>query len=181
MRRVLARYLGVGAAAIEFTYGVQGKPRIADHLRSSQLEFNLSHCERLALVAVTSQLSVGADVETVRPLPDFLDIAKRYFTKQEYAKLTALPETEAYKAFFRCWTRKEAVIKALGCGLTMPLHSFEVTLSADKPARLVSGEPALIPFRDWSLIHLEPLDDVVGTVAVPLKKVAAAGFLLADW
>ena len=178
LRRVLSRYVGIRPLEIEFSYGAHGKPSIADHLRHSRIEFNMSHCEGVALVAVTSQLAVGADVETVHPIPDYLTIARRFFAQKEYVTLAALPEVERCQAFFRCWTRKEAVIKAVGLGLSMPLHSFEVTLSADGPAGILSLEPGHTPFGDWSLIHLELFDDVVGAVAVPLRNAVAEGFLL---
>jgi 4'-phosphopantetheinyl transferase len=178
LRRVLAPYLGMAPTEVAFDYGAHGKPGIADRTTSSTLQFNLSHCDQLALVAVTLKSIVGADIETVRLIPDYASIARQFFRKHEYATLMALPEIERWRAFFKCWTRKEAVIKAVGLGLSMPLDSFEVTLTAEGPARVVSFKSDVTPYRNWNLIDLEPLGDVVGAVAVPFETTAAEGFLV---
>ena len=179
LRRVLARYTRLSPGDIEFDYGTHGKPGLSSMMRSPGLQFNLSHCDRLAIVAVASRSTVGVDVETVRSLPDYEDIAGRFFREREYASLMALPAIERPKAFFRCWTRKEAVMKAVGLGLSMPLDCFEVTLAPEIPARVVSFECGdLTPYRNWSLIHIEPIGEVVGAVALPFETAIAEGFLV---
>ena len=179
LRRVLARYTRISPAEIEFDYGTHGKPELANTMRSPGLHFNLSHCDRLAILAVTSKSTVGADVETVRPLPDYKEIAERFFRQREYASLMALSAIERPKAFFRCWTRKEAVMKAVGMGLSMPLDCFEVTLAPETPARVVSFECGdLTPYRHWSLIHIEPINEVVGAVALPFETTTVESFLV---
>ncbi len=179
LRRVLAHYTQTSPADIKFYYGAHGKPGLANGIGSPSHHFNLSHCDQLALVAVTSKTTVGADVETVRLLPDYKDVARRFFGEHEYATLMALPEIERSRAFFRCWTRKEAVTKAIGLGLSMPLDCFEVTLAPESPPQVVSFECGdLTPPGAWSLIHIEPLADVVGAVALPVETVIAQGFLV---
>ena len=127
LRRVLGSYLGVDPAAVDFAYGPFGKPELAGE---HSLAFNLAHSEGLALLAVTRGAAVGADIEFARPGFGGIDIAERFFAAGEVRELTALPEAEQEAGFLRCWTRKEAYVKAHGAGLSMELDSFEVPLSA---------------------------------------------------
>ena len=112
LRALLAGYLDVTAAALAFAYGPHGKPAL-DGGRAV-LGFNLSHSGEVAVVAVGWDRALGVDVELWRPLPDLVALAARSFAPRELAVLDALPETERPEAFFRCWTRKEAFIKATG-------------------------------------------------------------------
>jgi 4'-phosphopantetheinyl transferase len=115
LRILLGRYLQADPGAIALQYGPSGKPALAD---PTSLRFNLSHSADLALFAFASDCEVGIDVERIRPLPDMEQIAIRQFRAQEAAELLALPAGRREPAFFRCWTRMEAVGKALGEGLS---------------------------------------------------------------
>ncbi len=121
LRDILARYLGVNAAAPRFRYGEAGKPALEG---SPELRFNASHSHGLGLYAVALGRDVGIDVELIRPGPAGERIAERFFYPSETASLRALPEEQQAGAFFRIWTRKEAYIKAVGKGLSIPLNSF---------------------------------------------------------
>ena len=110
---------------------------------------------------------VGIDVEyTPRQVTDIDQLAARFFSANENAVYRALPVSDRRAAFFRCWTRKEAFIKASGEGLSHPLDRFDVTLAPDQPAAIltIDGEP--VETSAWSLFHLEPTADYVGAVAV---------------
>jgi 4'-phosphopantetheinyl transferase len=125
LRLVLARSIGVDPAAIRYDHGVHGKPRLARDLR--RLEFNLSHSQELALLAVTRDRPVGVDVECMRVMSGgVLELSETPFSDTEREALRALPPAERRTGFFRCWTRKEALIKATGEGLNRDLDSFDV-------------------------------------------------------
>ena len=153
LRLFLARCLGVEPATVLYETGVHGKPRLVPGL--APLEFNLSHSEELGLIAVARDRSVGVDVEHVRDIPDSLAIADMHFSVAEKKGLRASPPAERRAAFFRCWTRKEAVIKVGGEGL-----------SALKRYAGPSREEA-----KWSLRDLPspPGYAAAGAVAAPLR------------
>ena len=127
LRTILGRYLGVGPDQLRFRYGPHGKPCLSEEFDRCALGFNLAHSNDLALYAFASGRKVGIDVEHVHPIPDAEQIAARFFSKYENAVLRELPESQRLEAFFNCWTRKEAFIKAIGDGLTSslgPISSF---------------------------------------------------------
>ncbi|HLF66950.1 MAG TPA: 4'-phosphopantetheinyl transferase superfamily protein, partial [Gammaproteobacteria bacterium] len=119
LRLILSRYLKISPAEMQFGYGAQGKPCLADP-SGNGLQFNLSHSHELALYAFTYHRQIGIDVEYLRPMPDLEAIAARFFAAQETETLLNLPTTQQVEGFFNCWTRKESYIKAIGQGLTMP-------------------------------------------------------------
>jgi 4'-phosphopantetheinyl transferase len=157
MREILARAMGCAPAALEFTYSAHGKPSLGGRAR----QFNLSHSHAIAALAVTQANEIGVDVEHVRPLKE--DVAGRFFSDREKAALRALPESEQLAAFYRCWTRKEAIVKAVGEGLSHTLTSFDVSLKADEPAVVERFEGAAA--GAWQLAHFEPAQDYVGAIA----------------
>lgn len=156
LRRALAERVDCAPNQIRFSYGEQGKPRLAEADRvSPSLHFNLSHSEGTALLAF-ADTELGADIELVRPGFAGDDIAERYFAPTEVTALRALPVEHQERGFFRCWTRKEAYLKAHGGGLHVDLASFTVEF-ADALAA-----PRFTWFRsdltttpsEWSLIDV---------------------------
>jgi 4'-phosphopantetheinyl transferase len=125
--------------------GPQGKP----FLPNSSLRFNLSHASGTALLALGWEHDLGVDIEDASRRLDFANIAARFFAPQERQALEDLPEAEQPAAFFRCWTAKEAYIKALGGGLSIPLDSFTVSLDGE-------GSPALRSTNTgWQIFRLD--------------------------
>ena len=163
LRRILARYVWREPAQLVIAYGEGGKPELADARR--RVEFNLSHSDELALIAVGRHGALGIDVERARPVPDMDELARRFFAPGESATLAAVAPERRAEAFFACWTRKEAYVKARGEGLSMPLASFEVSLAPGEPARLVrtTGDAAGPP--RWSLHDLRPQPGYIGALA----------------
>jgi 4'-phosphopantetheinyl transferase len=163
LRELLGGYLDREPRGIELGYGEKGKP----YLPGGELRFNLSNSSELALVAVAAEIEVGVDLERLRPLPDALDIAERFFSLPERRVLAAVPEPGREEAFFRCWTRKEAYLKAVGDGLTVALDRFDVTLDAAGEARILAldGDPGRA--ARWTLVHLDPAPGYLGALAVP--------------
>jgi len=172
LRAILGLYLGRPAAALRFDRGPRGKPMLLEPAGSLDLRFNLAHSRDLAVCAVARGAEVGVDVEAIRPLPDAIKIAARFFSDREQAVLRELPAGEREEAFILGWTRKEAYLKALGDGLARPLSGFSVTLRPGEPARLldVKGRPQEI--ERWSLVTLHPAPGYAAALAVegPLRR-----------
>lgn len=161
--RILAgQYLSLTPATIRFNYGAKGKPSLADFPR---LRFNVSHSGKLAVFAFALDCEVGVDLERIRPLPDIPDIAERLFCAGEAAELMSLSAEQRELAFFLCWTRKEAYIKATGDGLSAPLDTFHVTLQPGKPARFVHIAHDVIAANCWMLHDLRFARDYAGALA----------------
>ena len=127
LRRLLAARLGVHPEDVELVYGRHGKPALGGRFANSELRFNVSHCDDLAVYAFARGHEVGVDVEAVRWFADADDVAARFFSKSENKAYAALDSLEKPSGFFNCWTRKEAFIKAIGDGLNHPLQSFDAT------------------------------------------------------
>ncbi len=157
MRIILSRYIAENPGALVFYYGLQGKPFLSDELNKPQIRFNLSHSHQLALLGVALQQEIGVDIEYIRPEFGGEDIAKRFFAPGEVNRLFKLPQSQQKQAFFNCWTRKEAFIKARGEGLSCPLDQFEVALEPGKPARLLQTQWDPQEAAQWTMqeIYIE--------------------------
>jgi 4'-phosphopantetheinyl transferase len=166
LRQILAAYLCTHPRSVSFSYGTHGKPELKTDFGEEKLTFNLSHSEGFIVYAVGRARRIGVDVEVIRPVAEVEQIADRYFSARERKSLRALPETQKRRAFFNCWTRKEAYLKALGDGLARPLDSFDVTLAPGEPARLtyVQGYPHEIDH--WSLWSFAPARGTVAALVV---------------
>jgi 4'-phosphopantetheinyl transferase len=162
LREILAGYLGADPRELRFDYGKQGKPQLA--MAKEAPHFNLSHSGAHAVLAVSSGAEVGVDIECVRPIER--ELARRYFSAAEVAALDALSDGQWLDGFFRCWTRKEAVLKAVGTGLLSNLAAFDVSVAPNEPARLLrfDGDPDA-PLR-WSLFEVRPAAGMIVAVAV---------------
>lgn len=147
LREILGARLGVRPEAVRFRYGARGKPEV----EGGGVRFNLSHAGRWAVVAVAHSRRVGVDVEPVRVLPDADAIAERFFSDREVAAYRALPAAARPEAFFACWTRKEAFIKALGDGLRYPLDAFDVPVDPAAPGALLDIRDPAFRTDDWEL------------------------------
>jgi 4'-phosphopantetheinyl transferase len=165
LRDILSRYVGLAPGLLRFSYERYGKPVLSRETGGELLRFNLSHSHGLALCAVTRGREVGVDLEHVRE--DFAgpEIAERFFSPREVSALRALPPGARTSAFFDCWTRKEAYIKARGEGLSHPLRGFTVSLTPGEPAALLCADDPLEAAR-WSLLELTLGADYRAAVAV---------------
>jgi 4'-phosphopantetheinyl transferase len=167
LRILLGRYLHMEPRRVPLAYGPHGKPLLAPDLSGSGLEFNLAHAGPLALYAFARDRTVGVDVEQVRSLPDADAVAARFFSARENAAYSSLAADSRQLAFFQCWTRKEAFIKALGDGLAHPLDTFDVSLAPAEPAQLLYVASDPLEASRWSLISLVPQHDYVAALATP--------------
>jgi 4'-phosphopantetheinyl transferase len=157
LRAILGMYLHLPAGDVRFCYNQHGKPELDITPESAQdgPQFNLAHTEDLALCAVTRGRRVGIDVEYIRPGFANGTLAESFFTPRETALLRSLPKGEQKRAFFTCWTRKEAYLKARGEGLIMPLDAFEVSLLPQVAPALLQTPADPAEAARWSLFELE--------------------------
>lgn len=165
LRAILGRYLGSAPLELQFEQAEFGKPFLADN-GCGNLFFNLSHSDNLAVVAVTSTAPVGVDVERVRAIPDWKRVANRFFSRSENAAMSGVNQQQRERAFYNCWTRKEAIIKATGEGLSARLDEFDVTLTPGEPAAVLHDRRSANNEQTWQLQNLDLADDFVGAVAL---------------
>jgi len=166
LRVLLGCYLRQDPPHLRFIYGPHGKPALATDTGGGALHFNVSHSHGLALYAITRGREVGVDVERIRPEVAQEKIAERFFSPREVTVLRALPAVLQATAFFACWTRKEAYIKATGAGLALPLGQFDVSLAPDEPAALLRTAWDPQEAARWALQDLAPAPDYRAAVAV---------------
>jgi len=164
LRILLGNYLNCEPQNIAFTTNQYGKPSIL--LSDCRLNFNMSHSGELTMIAICLNDEIGLDVEAVRSIPEWEEIALSHFSSQEIASIRTEPFTEQQNAFFRCWTRKEAFIKAVGMGLALPLHHFSVSTSLSDNVALLQCDWNLEEITRWSLMHLHPHPGYVGALAI---------------
>lgn len=151
LRHILSTYLERDPANLSFTYNAWGKPELAG---ATSLHFNLSHSADHALLAVCTMAPIGVDIEDIRPLQE--DVASHFFTTVECEDLACLPEADRLNGFYRCWTRKEAFVKAHGAGLSLPLDSFDVSLELHQDASMLRRLDSSIDVLDaWTLRNLD--------------------------
>ncbi|MGA9998244.1 MAG: 4'-phosphopantetheinyl transferase superfamily protein [Pyrinomonadaceae bacterium] len=166
LRFILSRYLKTSPEIIRFAYNPYGKPAIAEGTSDESLRFNVSHSRGVALYAVTRGREVGLDIESISEKFASLEIAARFFSPREIEMLQALPKSLQTRAFFNCWTRKEAYIKALGEGLSHPLDSFSVSLAPGETPTLLSSEDDPLETSRWSLLEVVPGEGYVAALAI---------------
>jgi len=165
LRALLARRLGRSAVGLRFVDGPHGKPALAD-TQPLRLEFNVAHSHGLALVALSVEHAVGVDVERIRPEVDLDGIAGRFFAPLERDELAAVAPGRRADAFFACWSRKEAVLKAVGTGISGGLARYAVSCDPRSPARLLAVDCDGPPPEEWTLADIEAGAGFCAAVAV---------------
>lgn len=159
LRELLGRYLTTDPGQIRFDYSAFGKPLLSPAF-GNRLKFNLSHSADVALFAIAARTDVGIDVEYIRAQPDYADIARQFFSAAEVDHLNGLPGHLRPRAFFSCWTKKEAYVKAGGEGLGGDLDGASNDAAA----------------RRWSLYTLQLAPGYVGALAIE-----GGGWRLRQW
>lgn len=166
IRSLLGRYLGCDPAEIRFDYGSYGKPKVDSPKRDVRLHFNVAHSDDLALFALSLGRRIGVDIERKRRIAEIPQLVSRNFSARESAAWRSLPHGEQLLAFFNCWVRKEAFIKAIGEGLSHPLQEFDVSVSPGEKAELlaISGDVELA--KKWSLLEIDAAPDFAAAAVV---------------
>ena len=169
LRTLLGSYVGVSPRKLTFVYSEYGQPSLALSESYDQLNFNVAHSGKMALFALAKGRRIGIDVEQLRTDFSVAEIAERFFSVAERTTLRELPREQQPAAFFRCWTRKEAFIKALGEGLSHPLDHFDVSLAADQPAALLATRPDPNEARSWMLCDIQVPTSYAAALAAETK------------
>jgi 4'-phosphopantetheinyl transferase len=165
LRLLLAGYLGIEPASLRIVSGPRGKPEVAPGV-SSWLRFNTSRSEDLAVFAIGRDRELGVDVERVRTDMDFEPLVDRVLSVAERGALDQLAPEARRRAFYRCWTRKEAYLKALGVGLAVAPHELDVTNDHVEPLTRGQLRGLLEPGSEWSLHDVDLSNGYVATLAV---------------
>jgi len=160
LRSVIASHLAVPPEKLEFCRRPGGKPALMPGADGRLVEFNLSHSDGMALIAITRERQIGIDLERVRDDVPFAEVAERFFSARETAALMALPSRLQRLAFFRCWTAKEALSKAWGTGLDGTPSDVDIAWTPDDVVRIRATG------RGWTLLPLNPAQGYVGAVAM---------------
>jgi 4'-phosphopantetheinyl transferase len=169
LRVLLGAQLGLPPGEVPLVQLNSGKLRLAGHPKAN-VEFNVAHSGSVTLIALSLGAAVGVDVEAMRPLPDALQLAERFFSPAESAALVAAPAAERLTVFYQLWTRKESVLKATGAGIANGLATVEVTGGEPAAVRRIDGDPQA--GAHWSLREFEPAPHHLGCVAVRQAEAA---------
>jgi 4'-phosphopantetheinyl transferase len=162
LRAIVGEYLGQAPHEVAFSYNPFGKPELASK-GQAPFHFNLSHSAGQALLAVSDRFALGVDIEEIRPMTE--NVAGHFFSPAECRELRALPGAEQMPAFYRCWTRKEAFVKAHGAGLSLALDCFDVSLAIDPQPILKRLDPSVGKADDWGLFNIEVGDGFCAALA----------------
>jgi len=172
LRSILSIYVNSPAQGLQFESGPYGKPKLVPIHAGKRFEFNLSHSHEIALIAFTHGREIGVDVEYVKKDFPIHDVAERFFTPKEVTALKALPAGLQREAFFKCWTSKEAFLKAKGTGLSGKLDEVEITLVGGQQVRIDAKVPG------WSLAEVDAGN---GYAAALVSEGAPAQVHLYQW
>ncbi len=151
LRQLLGHYAGMRGDAIRFAYGPFGKPYLPTSAGQAKLEFSLSHSGDWALAGFTRGRGIGVDMEGVRAMADYRDLAESNFAPAEVTSLFELPEEQQIDSFFACWVRKEAYAKALGLGLSLDLSTFVVSVKPDEGVEIVPATRTAVAHQVWGI------------------------------
>lgn len=163
LRQILGNYLCVAPEKLAFGYAEKGKPFLKDY---PDLQFNLSHAGKWGLLGVCRNREIGVDVEPVDRSFAVADLVNRFFSPVEIPVILNQPEKEQHSAFFRAWTRKEAIIKAHGDGLSLPLSQFGVSIKLQEEVRLLHLDWSPQQCGEWQLTSFTLAPEVPGAVAM---------------
>jgi 4'-phosphopantetheinyl transferase len=163
LRRMLGRRLNRAPGSLAFGASPHGKPTLAD---AGEIAFNVSHSGDYVLVAVGRAAAIGVDVEQERPGLDLMGLGARVFTPAELASIAGVPDAQKSSRFFRHWTFKEAVVKAVGVGLSVDLKRFEIAIKNDAPQLISHGAVELGPVSAWRLEAVAVEDGYSAALAV---------------
>lgn len=167
LRELLAWLLRVEAGLLAFGHTARGKPVLAAPASGHALHFNVAHADSLVVYAVAWDQEVGIDIERLRPIMGAEAIAERFFSQREFAQWRSVSSRLQMEAFFNCWTRKEACLKATGDGISESLDQVEVSLIPGQPVRLLNMPCDTRALRRWLLRSLSLGPTCLGAVAAP--------------
>ena len=180
LRRILGGYLHLEPREVRFSYTEYGKPELAGMASEDRLRFSVSNSAGLALIAVSAMISIGVDVEAAHRFSEMEELALRFFSPRERQQLDATAPSDYSSAFYRCWTRKEAYVKAIGTGLSTRLDTFDVTVDSNVPPAILRVASDPCAHQRWSLTHLEPTSLYIGALAAAIRDPTVYCWQLTD-
>ena len=147
---------------MEFGYTEYGRPFLKP---PNTIDFNVSHSGKKAVFALVREVEIGVDIERIKSDFEVMEVAQNFFSSDEIQKLSALPDHRKVAGFYRCWTRKEAFIKAKGSGLSFPLTSFSVSLDMDN-AELLRTDWDAVEKGEWRMFSFQPEEGYLGAISI---------------
>jgi 4'-phosphopantetheinyl transferase len=175
-RKIISAYLALAPDEVRFVYNEYGKPFISDGQNHCALSFNLSHSNGMALYALVRGRRVGIDIEYMREDFATLEVAERFFSKDEFEALKATPNDRRTGAFFNCWSRKESYIKAIGMGVSYPLDGFTVSLAPDAAPELLKVNADTAEAAHWKMYELDVAEGYAAALIVENPPVSFRRF-----
>lgn len=166
LRCILSKYLSLEPDQLQFSHNSFGKPSLPISLGKKNLSFNMSHSGSYVLYAITLDREIGVDIEQVHENFEWESIASSFFSSLENQMLQEVPQELKYEAFFNCWTRKEAYIKARGNGFSYPLDRFAVSLISGEPVALLMDKENPTETSRWKLEDISPVSGYKAALAV---------------
>lgn len=166
LRMILGHYLDLDANRLRFHHGENGKPVLNETPGIVDIKFNLSHSNGVALFAFARHSDIGVDIEYIRDISEMDLLAERYFSITENDVFRSIPKNQRKEAFFKCWTCKEAFVKALGDGLSWSLGKFDVSMVPGESGKLLRIKDDSKEASQWFIQTFNPTPDYVGSIAV---------------
>lgn len=154
LRNILSSYLEIGPADIEFCYNQFGKPFVPVAINAREISFNASSSQNVALIAIALEKEIGIDIEKISSDWEHVEIARNFFSERERNEFLRLPDEFKIEAFFSCWARKEAFVKAIGEGLSFSLKDFDVSVAQNVPVTILDIRNSDQKAADWNLVDI---------------------------
>lgn len=170
LRSALASHCECSPSKIEFADGEFGKPELKGRIAQTGIKFNLSHSGNMAVVAVAHEIDIGIDIEHKKRINDWSSVAGRFFSPRENNQIRRLDQSRRLDAFYDCWTRKEALIKATGEGLSAQLDEFEVSISSGSRIAVLADHSDEQKYIGWRLDKVNIGTGFAGAVATPVRE-----------
>jgi 4'-phosphopantetheinyl transferase len=160
----------INPSSIKFSYGKYKKPALEEGQNQNLLKFNISHCKGVFCIGMVNDLDIGIDIELIRPIPDFLGLVKKYFSETEFRQIEKLSGESSLEAFYKLWTSKEAIMKLVGKGLSLPLSNFEILINSNGKININNPRKGVQNHLDKIYLESFIIDkDIIGTLAMNTK------------
>ena len=176
LRTLLGAYTGRDPRDLVFSYSDKGKPALIPTGGDPEIQFNVSHSGGASLLAFATRRDLGVDVESLHRKIEHDAIARRFFSTREQQQFSEIAPQDRSAAFFRCWTRKEAYLKATGAGLSLPLGQFDVSIAEADTDSLLETRPDPAEASRWTLAEVPAGAGFVGALCARGK-----GWRLKSW
>lgn len=167
LKQIISKYLEINPKNLLFEYNPFGKPFLVTNSLKNNIKFNMSHSKNMALYCISSQKDVGIDIEFTQKKVEFHLIIERFFSHNEKAFIQKITTNKRKEAFFKIWTRKEAILKAIGKGISFPLEKVDVSFNKENfIIRINDNDDGQCTESSWYVEDLLPTKDYVASIAI---------------